>query len=166
MAALPAHVIAETGVGMPPDQYVIAFVTNCMVAMLSAAGIRHFVGGPPWFVTLRQGFLYVAIAVFVSPALAAFGGALVRIAGGGAVTSYWTYWAQWFAANALPAVTLGPLFLIALGDGARASIFKGSRKLEAALLLLALIAACMIAFGIDPARLSTGFLPTLFYLPI
>jgi signal transduction histidine kinase len=166
MAALPAHVIAETGVGMPPDQYVIAFVTNCMVAILSAVGIRQFVGGPPWFVTLRQGFLYVAIAVFAGPAVSAFGGALVRIAGGGAVTSYWTYWAQWFASNALTAVTLGPLFLIALGDGARASIFEGSRKLEAALLLLALVAACMITFGIDPARLSTGFLPTLFYLPI
>jgi signal transduction histidine kinase len=166
MAALPAHIIAEIGVGMPPDQYIIAFVTNCMVALMSAIGIRRFVGGPPWFVSLRQVFLYVAIAVFASPAIAALGGALVRIAGGGGVESYWTYWAQWFAANALTGVTLGPLFLIALGDGARLAAFEGPRKLEAVLLLAGLVAACLVTFGVNPARLSTGFLPTLFYLPI
>ena len=165
-AALPAHIVAEIGVGMPPDQYLIAFVSNYMVAMLSALGIRHLVGGPPWFVTLRQGFLYVVIAVFASPALAAFGGALVRIAGGGGLENYWTYWAQWFASNALTAVTLGPLALIAVGGGARGAAFAGWRLLEAALLLLVLVGTCMLAFGIDPARLSPGVLPTMLYLPI
>src|SRR5436189_2874719 len=41
-AAFPAHVIAEISVGMPAAQLLVAFVTNCMVAILSALGIRRF----------------------------------------------------------------------------------------------------------------------------
>src|SRR5499425_1095700 len=35
-AAFPAHVVAELGVGMPVAQLIVAFATNCMVALLSA----------------------------------------------------------------------------------------------------------------------------------
>ena len=165
-AALPAHIIAEIGVGMPPHQYMIAFVTNCMVALLSAVGITRLIGPPPWFITLRQGFLYVLVAVGASPALSALGGATVRIAGGGGLEQYWTFWAQWFAGNALTAVTLGPPCLIWIGGAASASVLDGPRKAEAALLLIGLVGTCAVAFGVDPAALADGFLPTLFYLPI
>ena len=37
-AAFPAHVIAELGVGMPVPQLLVAFATNCMVALLNAYG--------------------------------------------------------------------------------------------------------------------------------
>src|ERR1700730_4627007 len=40
LAGFPAHVLAEIGVGMGWTQIVVAFATNCMVAMLSAFGIR------------------------------------------------------------------------------------------------------------------------------
>lgn len=164
-AALPAHVIAEAGVGMPPAQYMIAFAANMLVATLSAAGVRQFVGGPPFFVTLRQAFFYVLIVVFACPAWVAFVGAMVRVAGDGDAAHYWTYWGQWFAANALTGVALGPLCLMWIG-GANLAVLDGMRKLEAGAMLLGLAAACAAAFGIDPALLSNGFLPTLFYLPI
>ena len=48
-AALPAHVVAELGVGMPWPQLLVAFATNCMVALLNAYAVRRFVGDPPWF---------------------------------------------------------------------------------------------------------------------
>src|SRR5215204_390153 len=47
-AALVAHVAAETGVGMPTAQLLMAFLTNCMVACLNAYFIRRLIGGPPW----------------------------------------------------------------------------------------------------------------------
>jgi signal transduction histidine kinase len=165
LAVLPAHIVAEIGVGMPPPQYLIAFATNCMVAILSAFGIRRLVGEPPWFVSLRQAFLYVLIAVVASPAVSALGGAFVRIAGDGLLEDYWTYWTQWYNANALASATLGPVFLTWMG-GAGASALAGNRKVEAALLLFALATVCSVAFGAGPATLSSGFLPTLFYLPI
>ena len=35
-AAFPAHALAELGVGMPVPQLLVAFATNCMVALLNA----------------------------------------------------------------------------------------------------------------------------------
>src|SRR5882757_1112658 len=43
-AAFPAHAIAELGVGMPWPQLLVAFATNCMVALLNAYAVRRFVG--------------------------------------------------------------------------------------------------------------------------
>jgi integral membrane sensor domain MASE1 len=45
-AAFPAHVVAEIGVGMGPTQLLVAFVTNCAVAMLNAYGVSRFMVGP------------------------------------------------------------------------------------------------------------------------
>jgi signal transduction histidine kinase len=165
-AAFPAHVLAEIGVGMPPSQYLIAFATNCMVAMLSAYGIRRLIGEPPWFINLHQAVLYVLIAVVVSPAVSALGGALVRIAGGEPFENYWTYWVQWYNANALAGATLGPVFLTWIGIDTNPSAFAGSRKLEAAALLAGLVGACLVTFGAAPDTLPSGFLPTLHYLPV
>jgi signal transduction histidine kinase len=164
-AAFPAHVLAEISVGMPPPQYLIAFATNCMVAMLGACGIRRFIGEPPWFTSLHQGVLYVLIVVVASPALAAFGGAFVRIAGDGELESYWTYWAQWYSANALAGATLGPVVLTWIGRGTLLALAR-HRKLEAAALLAGLVGACLVTFGAASDALSSGFLPTLFYLPV
>jgi signal transduction histidine kinase len=165
-AVFPAHVIAEIGVGMPIHQNLIAFATNCMVATLSAFAIKRHIGEPPWFVNFRQAFLYMLIAVVASPTVSAFGGAFVQISGGGPVENYWTYWTNWFNANALASATLGPVFLTWVGAGRTSTAFAGNRKVEAAVLLIGLVAACAVAFGTGPRSMSHGFLPTLFYLPV
>src|SRR5262245_4166077 len=115
-ATFPAHAIAEFGVGMPAAQSLVAFVTNCLLAILSAVGVRRFLKEPPWFGTLRNAAIYVVITACVSPAIVAFGGAFVQILGGGPITNYWTYWGNWAIANALGSVTLGPALLIWLGS--------------------------------------------------
>src|SRR5262245_5769529 len=55
VAAFLAHVVAELGVGMPALQLLVAFATNCMVALLNAYAVRRFVGDPPWFGIFPQG---------------------------------------------------------------------------------------------------------------
>src|SRR3954467_4218710 len=112
LAAFPAHVVAEIGVGMPPQQYLVAFVTNCAVAMMNAYGVRRFVGGPDYFGTLRQAAAYVLVTVIVSPAIAALGGAFVPLLSSGDIKNYWVAWAAWYGSNAVAAATLGPLILI------------------------------------------------------
>src|SRR5881397_1667828 len=108
-AAFPAHVIAEP---MPAAQSLVAFGTNCLVAILSAFGIQRFLREPPWFGTLRNAAIYVLITAGISPAISALGGAFVQIVGGGPIANYWTYWCNWSIPNALGSVTLGPVFLV------------------------------------------------------
>src|SRR5262245_10439482 len=46
-AAFPAHAAAELGVGMPAGQLLVAFATNCAVAVINAAAVRRLLGHPP-----------------------------------------------------------------------------------------------------------------------
>src|SRR5262245_49756446 len=119
-AAFPAHVIAEITVAMPTLQSLVAFSTNCMVAILSALGVRRFLKEPPWFGTLRNSAIYVLITVGISPAIAAFGGAFVQIIGGEPFSHYWMCWGNWYLSNALGSVTLGTVFLIWFAPGPEA----------------------------------------------
>ena len=77
VAVFPAHVIAELGVGMGWSQLVVAFVTNCMVAVFSASGLRYLLGAPPWFYSLRTAIVYVLVAIVCSPGT--FGPWVVRL---------------------------------------------------------------------------------------
>jgi signal transduction histidine kinase len=166
-AALPAHFIAEMTVAMPLAQSVVAFVTNCMVAVLSAFLIRRFVQEPPWFGTLKQTAIYVGITAGISPAIVAFAGAFVQMLNGGSRADYWTFWGNWWIANALGSVTLGPMFLIwfspRLEDDPRLTV---RRKTEGIVLGLILVAVCAIAFHADAKAVNTGFLPAVLYSPL
>jgi integral membrane sensor domain MASE1 len=101
IACFPAHVAAELGVGMGWLQLWIAFVTNCMVALLSATGLRVLFPGRFVIGSFDTALLYVLVAAIASPAICALGGAFVRVAGGGEMAHYGLYWQQWFFANAL-----------------------------------------------------------------
>jgi integral membrane sensor domain MASE1 len=116
-AVFPAHVVAELHVGMPAGQMLVAFATNCMVALLNAFAVRRFLGGPPWLGNLRKASHYIVATAVVCPAVSALGGAFVPILGGGSVENYWIHWAQWYVANALPSLTIGPMFLTWYGEG-------------------------------------------------
>jgi signal transduction histidine kinase len=165
-AAFPAHVIAEVGVGMPAPQLLVAFATNCMVALLNAYGVRRFVGEPPWFGTFQKASLYIVIAAGVSPALSALGGAFVPIVGGGPVSNYWTYWAHWYVANALPNLTIGPVFLIWFAGGASWSRWLPSRRhIEPAILTALLLGICIVATQIG-GSVTGAFRPVLLFAPL
>jgi len=161
-AAFPAHVIAEP---MPAAQSLVAFGTNCLVAILSAFGIQRFLREPPWFGTLRNAAIYVLITAGISPAISALGGAFVQIVGGGPIANYWTYWCNWSIPNALGSVTLGPVFLIWFGPRLQGTRLTSRRKTEAIVLALSLFAVCVIAFHVS-VTVSSGFLPALLYSPL
>jgi signal transduction histidine kinase len=165
-AAFPAHVVAEITVGMPASQSLVAFMTNCIVAVLSALGVRRFLKQPPWFGSLRNAATYILITAAICPGISAFGGAFVQILGGGPIANYWTYWENWFMANALGNVTLGPVFLIWFSPGPKAPPLTSRRKSEAIILAISLVAACVFAFRVGEGMLSTGFLPALLYSPL
>jgi signal transduction histidine kinase len=165
-AAFPAHVVAELGVGMPAPQLLVAFATNCMVALLNAYGVRRFVGDPPWFGTFQKASLYIVIAAGVSPALSALGGAFVPILGGGPFSNYWIYWAHWYVANALPNLTIGPVFLIWFASGTSWSRWIPSRRhVEPAILITLLLGTCIVATHVG-GLVTSAFVPVLLFSPL
>jgi signal transduction histidine kinase len=167
VAAFLAHVVAELGVGMPALQLLVAFATNCMVALLNAYAVRRFVGDPPWFGNFRKASIYIVITAGTAPAVSALGGAFVPILGGGAFADYWIFWSHWYLANALPNLTLGPVFLIWFSDGARWTRWKLSRRhIEPAVLAVALVCVCIVAAAAAGRLTTTSFLPAILFLPL
>jgi signal transduction histidine kinase len=166
-AVFPAHVVAEIGVGMPAPQLLVAFATNCVVALLNAYGVRRFVGDPPWFGTFRKTLVYMVITVGISPAISALGGAFVPILGGGPVSNYWTFWAHWYVANALPNLTIGPVFLIWFAHGTTWSRWVPSRRhIEPAILVALLFSIGIIVAEIGGGLVANSFLPAILLSPL
>jgi PAS domain S-box-containing protein len=166
LATLPAHVVAELGVGMAAPAVATAFVTNCLVAIFNALAVRRFLRGPPWFGTLRQAVLYILITAVASPAVVALGGAFVPILGGEPLENYGHSWAQWYASNALGGLTLGPVALSWFCEHGELSSLPPRRKLEALLSGIALVVACSVAFDLAATMVASGFLPVLLYGPL
>jgi signal transduction histidine kinase len=168
LAAFPAHFIAEVSVGMPPAQNLVAFGTNCLVAILNAVGVRWLLKGPPWFGTLASAAGYIMVTTAVSPALVAFAGAFVQVLGGGSMTNYWNFWLNWYLSNALASVTLGPVLLIWSGQRIDLALagMTSRRKTEALMLVLSLSIICGLAFHQSSKSISTGFLPAVMYSPL
>ncbi len=167
IAALPAHVIAETRIGMPFSQLAVAYATNLAVAALSAAAVQHYLGEKPWLSTFRNTVAYIVIVGFACPAVVAFAGAFVPILGGGGLDNYWAFWVQWFASNNLGNLALGPLALVLAAEGPRSLLLQNSKQpIEALLIGAALIVVCSIAFDRSATQLVQSFLPALIYLPI
>jgi signal transduction histidine kinase/integral membrane sensor domain MASE1 len=164
-AALPAHMLAELGVGMPIPQLIVAFATNCLVAIANAFAVRQLMVEPPWFGTIRKTIIYVLVTAFLSPAFCALGGAFVQVLGSGSLNDYGLYWARWYASNALGSLTLGPIAMICLERTTRPTLAPTRRAVEAAIIAAFLIAACIIAFE-DLPSIASGYLPLLLYLPL
>ncbi len=166
LAAFPAHVIAESAVGMPIPQMLVAFATNCLVATLNAWAMRKLLREPPWFGTLRKAILYVLATALVNPAVVALGGAFVSILGPGPHHGYWADWLQWYLANALSSLTLGPVALIALSPGSFFVTLTTRRKIESVALAIALAIVSMVALRGSVDRILGVFLPALVLLPL
>ena len=166
IACFPAHVAAELGVGMGWLQLWVAFATNCMVALLSATGLRVLFPGRFVIRSFDTALVYVLVAAIGSPAICALGGAFVRVAGGGEMAHYGLYWQQWFFSNALGSLTLGAAILSWSHDHENSrSLLRPTRLAEAAILACALILACVIAFRAH-TFLSSDLLPARLYAPL
>jgi PAS domain S-box-containing protein len=167
VATFPAHVLVEIGVGMGVLQLLVAFATNCAVALVSAAALRRLIDGPQWFGSLRNACIYILVAGVASPAMVALGGAFVPIMSASSAEQYWSFWAQWYLSNAVGSLALGPVALILLSRRSALRRWTSSEHaIEAAALAVALIAVCAIAFDVSVTQAPKEFLPTLVYLPL
>jgi PAS domain S-box-containing protein len=166
LAVFPAHIVVELNVGMPFPQMLVAFATNCAVAIFNAFAMRTLLHAPPWFGSLRKSLLYIVATAFAGPAIVAFGGAFVPVLGGGAIENYSTYWLQWYLSNALSSLTLGPLALIALSRESWLPRLATRQRVEGLALAIALVIICMFALRFSVDRGFDVFVPALALLPL
>jgi signal transduction histidine kinase len=168
LAVLPAHIVAELQVGMPWPQLTVAFLTNCVVALLNAGAVRWLLVDPPWLSSFRRGLVFVTVAAGIGPAIVALVGAYVRIYGGGDSVDYWKFFGQWYLANALGNLSIAPVLLAFFNTSINpiASAWSRLRWTESALVLAGVISSCIVAIKVSIIWAGIGFLPAFLCLPI
>jgi signal transduction histidine kinase/CheY-like chemotaxis protein len=142
----------------------LAELANHLRAVIAVLGLRRFAGRPLRFDTLRGMVAFFAFAVFLAPCAAASAGAGL-VAANHTGTDFWLVWQQWVLSNALTALTLLPVILIAVHklnqDGVRV---RAVRVLEASLLLIGLLVVDNAVFMSTNERLAVH--PARLYWPL
>jgi len=146
VAALPAHVAAETQMGMPAPEWLGAFICNAALALGGALGLRFTVKQPPWLGTLAAARTWILIVAIGMPALVGL------VIGGGAILSGGSigtlgFAKRWTLANIASGLTLGPLLAAWIGAGLGWTRAPPRRWAEAALVFAGLVGSAYFAFG-------------------
>jgi len=173
LAALPAHLIVQFGVGRPTAFVLALFVTNCTEALLAAGAVRRF-GDGRRFDTLRDVAIFVMYAVLAAPFLSSFADAAVVSLFN--AEPYWLVWRTRFFSNTLTELMLVPAIVMAV---TRLLPWMRNaaplRRLEGALLAVAPLAVGMVAFGPaferiaalrEPGTQFAFLLPVLFWAAV
>ncbi len=175
LAILPthAHLVSHFQPGITPAVILAQYAGNITQALLAAIMLRRVGGGLPRFGSLEGMARYIAIAAIAAPAVASvLAVALFQAAGW--VSTFWMPWRQRFFANVIPALTVTPLIVMAAQQGVARTLWAGaSRRVEFALLLVALLAVGIPVFGISldtritmPGLLVYALLPLLLWAAI
>jgi two-component system, LuxR family, sensor kinase FixL len=166
LAALPAHLAAELGTGLPAPLALALFATNCSEALVAAVWVRRFSDAPARFDTLRRTTIFIVGAGFVAPFVSSFvdAAAVAGLVG----EPYWLVWRTRFFSNVLTELTLVPALVIVITAG-RAWLRSASarRRVEAAVLGVGLIAVALVVLAggkEGPAEIPDA-LPAAFLLP-
>lgn len=167
LAALPAHLGAELDMEWPASLVLALFVTNCSEALIAAAGVRWFSDAPGRFDTLRRATVFIVAAGLVAPFVSSFADAAAVTAVQG--EPYWLVWRMRFFSNVLTELMLGPAIIMAVTAGP--AWLRGAsraRRLEAALLAVALVIVGAWVFGvlIDRPGNLPGASVVVFLLPL
>lgn len=144
-AALPAHIAAETQMGMPGVEWLGAFICNATLALGGALGLRLTVKQPPWLGTLRGAWTWILVVAVGMPALVglAIAGAAVLTNGHIGTLGFAKRWAL---ANVSNGLTLAPLLATWIGGGFGWTRVALSRWAEAVLILAGLVGSAYFAF--------------------
>jgi PAS domain S-box-containing protein len=144
-AALPAHIAAETQMGMPAAEWLGAFTCNVAFAVGGALGLRLTVKQPPWLDSLARAWTWILVVAVGMPALVglAIAGAAVLTNGNIGTLGFAK---RWVLANVSNGLTLGPLLAAWIGSGFGWTRVAPSRWAEAVLVFAGLVGSAYFAF--------------------
>jgi two-component system sensor kinase FixL len=147
LAVLPAHLIAEVSLGVPLAMAACWYLSNISEALLGAGILVYFLGESPRFDRVRHVALYLVAAVLCAPVLSSFlDAAFVAWVGWRYEGDYWAVVRSRLPSNALAALIVPPVALMARDSGRLLRSVSLARWLEGALLLSALGAVSFVVF--------------------
>src|SRR5262245_48079964 len=147
LAAFPAHLAAQLQSHVPPLMISCWFISNSCEAVIGAGLMRHLVGGPIRFTTLRNVGLFCLCVVFIGPFLSSFLDAAFVIWNHWGQDGYWELIRIRLSSNAVSALIIVPLIVTWVTNGVqRLRAASRSRYLEACALFLGLLAVSYVVF--------------------
>lgn len=144
-AALPAHIAAETQMGMPAAEWLGAFICNVALALGGALGLRLTVKEPPWLGTLAGAWTWILVVAVGMPALVGLAIAGAAVLSDGTIGTL-GFAKRWTLANVSNGLTLGPLLAAWIGGGFAWTRVAPRRWAEAVLVLAGLVGSAYFAF--------------------
>ena len=165
-AILPAHLIAELGAGVPLPMVFCWFASNCLEALIGAAGLRWLRGFPFRFDNLANVWAFVGWGAVVGPVVSSFvDAALVHLNGWGNA-GYFEVWETRVFSSILAALTIVPAIVsFASIDLERLRETRPARLVEGLVVTSALVTVGATVF-IASRTLAGPPLVTLLYLPV
>jgi two-component system, LuxR family, sensor kinase FixL len=163
LAAVSSHFVATQQAQWPPFYALQAEAYDAVTIALTAAAIRMLNKSPLHLLSLRDGVVFVVIAVILIPAGTALWGAAFTVAYGFG-TEYWIEWRNLTISNGVTTIVLVPVILIGAQQFKAGFKAERGRVVEAALLVLGIFAVGWLAFDGPPAGPDTS--PALLYAPI
>jgi PAS domain S-box-containing protein len=165
LGAFPAHLITQLLGGIPVGMSLLFFISNSSEALLGAVIIRCWLAEPLRFDSLKTAGVFVLAAVFVAPFLSSFLDAGFVTLFGWKNDNYWRVWRMRLPSNALAALAIAPLIVLAANQGAiwLRSVTRRQR-VEAAVMIGGLLAVSALVFAWGYSRRGTA--PALFFLPL
>ena len=164
LAVLPAHLLAQTQVGVQTWTAFGWFISNTSEALIGAWCITRFAKGRSVVDSVRGVVLFFVFGVLLAPLVTSFlDAAVVVITGLG--KGYWTHGTTRFFTNTLSELTLVPAIVLWSSRG-MPWIRKASfaRCLEASLLVAGSVIVSSLVFGTQTA--SSDTIPALVYAPL
>jgi PAS domain S-box-containing protein len=165
LVALPAHLVAELGGGVPVAMVLCWFVSNAAEALIGAECVRRFARGPLRFDRVRDGTVFVLLAGVLAAFLSSFLDAGFVALNRWGQSGYWDVWRMRLLSNLLATLTLVPAIVTARhGLAAALRAASGRRLAEGAVLATAVVVVSVGVFAARPAGL--GAQPYLLAAPL
>lgn len=158
--ALPIHLFSEVSRDIPPWFLLGAFVVDAAKAAAAAFLLRRYIVNPLRPETVRDIVLFMAVAMFGVPIVAAFAGAGLRVFGG---YDFWDSWQREFFSDLLAQLVVTPFILYWVFD-IPWRYWRRRLRMEGAFVLVALVITGYLAANTAPN--SVYFAEAGFYLPV
>jgi PAS domain S-box-containing protein len=149
LAIVPTHLHLVANFQQPSVPLVVMLcqvASNAIHAVLGALAVRHVVGAPPRFDSLRNTTTFILLAAFGATAVACALAVFLFLLTGWA-TDFWLAWRQRVLANVFAIITIPPLILLTVAGQAVTARRGRQRYDELGFLTLGLLAVSIAVFS-------------------
>ena len=161
LATLPIRLLSNVPPGSGTGFLLAVYLNDCAKAALSAWLLRRFMPDPFRFTSMRDFGVFCAVAVLLSPALSALGGAAAR---GASATISGRAWGQWFLGDALAGLIVTPILFYWVVRPPNPATFSLPRIIEAGIIIIGLLISLSLAF--EPSAVPQAFTESRYYAPM